>query len=229
MMAMSEVSIPKPQKVDPRVVYCPTDNPNKMPPDMYQDLENSIKKHGFVQPVFVVKGGPDGYKYTIVDGHHRTTKMIELGASHYYAVVSETMEEAQAAADQANRLLARIGLNRIKGTLDLIDVSRDLDLIMKTYSVPIEDVVGTGFDEDEIKALMTATEPTMPEDLMGEIPDAEPPAKVRKSTSKKNLTLKFNSEIDRVRTEEALMAHSQGTDDPMLALMNLLGIAPEEG
>ena len=118
---MSAISIPEPQRIDPKLVYCPPDNPNRLDDEAFEHLKGSIKRLGFVVPVLVVPGKPDDvegdYEYTIVDGHHRTEAMIELGATWYFAIVAENYEEAE-------RLIGRLGLNRIRGNLDLTDVTR---------------------------------------------------------------------------------------------------------
>ena len=225
---MSAISIPEPQKIDPRAVFCPDDNPNRLTPEAFEQLKNAITRLGFVVPVLVVPGGPDGYEYTIVDGHHRTLAMIELGADWYYAIVADDYEDAE-------RLIGRLGLNRIRGSLDLTDVGRDLKVIIDLCQEDadeaiseLEAVMGAGFDDDEVRALIDAMEQENAEDIMNDEPDSAPPAGIARGGAKKSITLKFSSAVDCVRVTEALVAAAGDTEDPADGVMKLLRIDHED-
>lgn len=221
------IDIPPVHEIDPRLVYRPPDNPNRLTPEAYEQLLGSIRRLGFVVPVLVVPGLPDGvegdWEYTVVDGDHRTQAMIELEAPWYRAIIANDYEEAQ-------RLIGRLGLNRIRGSLDLTDVGRDLKLIIdlcKDAEQEMDDydaVLGSGFDEDEMRALLDAAEPEDDESILGATPESEPPAGVQRGGAKKSLTLKFSSAVDCVRVTESLVAAAGDTEDPADGVLALLGL-----
>ncbi|TXH12179.1 MAG: hypothetical protein E6R03_13370 [Hyphomicrobiaceae bacterium] len=218
---MTDIMIPPVELIDPRKVFRPTDNPNRMTPDKYAALKKAIATDGFLQPVLVSRGGPAGFEYTIEDGDHRTGAMIDLKAKVYPAMVCDT-------PDEAKRLARRLGLNRIRGTLDLVDVSRDLLALSQDHGWSMSELEVSGFADDEINSLLRATADTPTEALLGEVPDSEPPSTVRKSSAKRKLTLTFASEVDCIRVKDALLALASPLDDPAVGLLSVLEIDPDE-
>lgn len=218
---MTDIMIPPVELIDPRKVYLPTDNPNRMDGEKFAKLKKAIATDGFLQPVLVSKGGPAGFDYTIEDGDHRTRAMIDLKAKHYPAMVCET-------ADEAKRLARRLGLNRIRGNLDLVEVSRDLMILSQDHGWSMSELEVSGFADDEINSLLRATVDTPTDALLGAVPDSEPPSTVRKSSSKRKLTLTFASEVDCVRVKDALLALASPLDDPAVGLLSVLEIEPDE-
>ncbi len=208
------------EKIDPRSVYLPEDNPNRMLPEDFEALLKSIQHLGFVQPVVVVPGGPDGYEYTIVDGDHRTRAMIKLGADVYHAVVAADF-------DEADRLIARLGMNKIRGNLDLLDTARDLEMLVE-LEVETGNFLATGFDDDTVQNMLKSLSDA--EDnlaVFDEIPESDPTPQARGGRgASTTLSLKFLSEIDKVRVSEALMAASNGEDDLVVGLLSILGLEP---
>jgi hypothetical protein len=189
-----------------------------MLPEDFDALLRSIEHLGFVQPVVVVPDGPDGFGYTIVDGHHRTKAMIQLGASSYNAVVAQDF-------DEADRLIARLGMNKIRGNLDLLDTARDLELLVE-LDVDEGNFIATGFDEDTVQSMLkslASVEDGL--DIFDEVPDSPPTPQARGGRGgATTLSLKFASEIDKVRVSEALMAASEGEEDLVVGILNVLGL-----
>jgi len=67
--------------IDPRDVYCPSDNPNRMPLEQYMALRDYIAEVGFDSAIKVTLDPEGVHKYIISDGHHRIRAAIELGFS----------------------------------------------------------------------------------------------------------------------------------------------------
>lgn len=140
-------------------------NPNAMEPAQYALLVKAIKKVGFVQPLLVrypdgepISGrdGRGAAPYEIIDGVHRKRAAEEAGLTELPCVVVDS-DEAEAAALQ-------IGMNRMRGELDLGGVARELGELEK-LGWSREEMELTGFDGAEIASLLKAIAP------VGEIPE----------------------------------------------------------
>ena len=93
-------------------------NPNHMAPELFESLVNSIRDHGFVQPIVVRKAG-DGYE--IVDGAHRYRALRRLGRADADCVVVED--------DREMARLRTLVMNRLRGRMDNFGVAK----ILKNY------------------------------------------------------------------------------------------------
>ncbi len=137
---MSDVSV---GNVPLSTLHDAPSNPNHMDEDKYLTLVRAMKEKGFLQPVLVreVQG-----RMEIVDGHHRVKAARELGMSSVPAVVVDEMDDADAA-------ILRIGMNRLRGELDLTSVG----LVLKELQAGgllIDDLTITGYSESEVADLL---------------------------------------------------------------------------
>jgi len=128
-------------------------NVTVMEPSRYAALVASIKRDGCLQPILARDLG-DG-TFRIVDGHHRADACRDAGLDAAPAIVV-TMTDAREAVE-------RIGFNRRRGELDLSAAARELAAMAD--SVPADDIVLTGFSQDEIAALVRSLDKPVDEDL----------------------------------------------------------------
>ena len=96
-------------------------NPNQVNPESRSQLQVSIDRFGFVEPLVVRKISRD--RYETVGGAQRLLVIRELGFETVDCVVVET-------DDAESRLLAQ-ALNRISGTDDPVKRQSSLELILK--------------------------------------------------------------------------------------------------
>lgn len=132
---------PAMEMLDLSLVDEPRSNPNSMPDREFGLLVHSIESEGFLQPVLVRQVGE---RYVLVDGVHRVRAARQVGIGQVPAVVlPEDYPE-----DKAR--LVQIGMNRLRGDLDLYAVARTLEeLDGSEYDLEL-----SGFSEDEIAALL---------------------------------------------------------------------------
>jgi ParB family chromosome partitioning protein len=141
------------------------ENPNVMEPEQFALLIAAIKRVGFLQPVLVrdpkdlppneeaiARLGGRPY-WEIIDGVHRVRAAHAAGLESVPAVVVDS-DEAEAAALQ-------IGMNRMRGELNLGVVARTLDAL-QSEGWDREELALTGFSTKEIDDLLKAIAP--PED-----------------------------------------------------------------
>lgn len=91
-------------------------NPNRMEPEIFKSLVNTIRDHGFVQPLVVRKMRK---KYEIVDGAHRFRALRELG-----------WEEADCVVVTDKAAMARLRtleMNRLRGRMDHFGITKMLE------------------------------------------------------------------------------------------------------
>jgi ParB-like chromosome segregation protein Spo0J len=126
----------------------------------YEALKKAVDQKGFLQAI-LVRSHPDlPDLFEIVDGHHRVRAAKELGYSGTLPaqdVTGFTDEEVE-----ATRLMMG---NR--GELDLTIASEVLDDLVAAGWTH-EDLEITGFDEDELNALIGATKETEESELLEE-------------------------------------------------------------
>jgi hypothetical protein len=137
------------------------DNPNVMGPEAFAGLTHLIKERGFLQPVLVTKDA-DG-KPHMADGHHRMEAAKLLGYTHIPAVIG-------GAEVMADRFAVGVGMNRLRGELDLAKVAAGLVGLG-------EAALGlTGFSQDELDTLLASTEEAG-DDMIEAVPppEDEPP------------------------------------------------------
>lgn len=126
------------------------DNPNRMEKAQFERLVEAIETMGFLQPILVRPlaghSGP-AVGYRVIDGHHRLAAAERLGMTHVPSVVVQSEEDEE--------LVLRIGMNRLRGELDLTGVGKALqDLVSQGWGV--EDLSITGFSEGEVNDLLAS-------------------------------------------------------------------------
>jgi ParB/RepB/Spo0J family partition protein len=128
-------------------------NPNSMAPESFAMLKEAIRRAGFLQPVLVrtavvrTEGGVDALGYEIIDGHHRVAAARELAYASVPCVVVE--------ADDATTLALRIGMNRMRGELNLSAVAVAMG-DLQTSGWKLDDMSLTGFSADEAADLLAS-------------------------------------------------------------------------
>lgn len=132
-------------------------NPNHMEDSQYRALVESIRVDGFLQPILVRP--VDGGRYDLCDGHHRVRAAKELGLVAVSAVVKHDVDELRGAA-------LGIGMNRRRGELDLAEVAREARKFVDAGWSMAEMVLTTGFDQEEIEALLSTAQPDQ-DDVLG--------------------------------------------------------------
>lgn len=136
-------------------------NPRKkLTPDdaEYQQIKRSIEEFGYSDPIVINSDG------TIIKGHQRCNVMMDLGILEADVIVLNI-------PDKQKEKALNIALNKITGVWDdslLKDLLLDLDLGGYDFSV-------TGFDHDDLDALIEVSE--LQEDAVQDDfdPDAEAP------------------------------------------------------
>lgn len=240
---MTEVRVPPLIHVAPDLISQSGGNPNMMDADEYTRLKNTIKTVGFLQPLLVRQEGglewKDGdviessddlgveadaqdveqaladRRFVLVDGEHRLQAGIELGMETIPCVIVDE-------GDDVGRAL-RIGMNRIRGQLDLTAVSRELDELMREEGWTAADLEVTGFDDDEIRSLLKSavvTDPVL--DAINEAGNPDEPVMEDEKPRGFTIRLVFDSEAERIRVKSALLtAAGEGGSmaEGMLALI----------
>jgi len=197
------------------------ENPNVMEPERYGLLVEAIRKEGFLQPVLAYPLGTPG-EYRIVDGHHRVKAAREVGMVEVPAVIVADVEEAHAIA-------IRIGMNRLRGELDLTSVGRALkDLVGQGWQV--EDLTITGFNVGEVTDLLASVsqsvDAALPKDM--EAPPADYDVEDSGDTKPYVLEIEFTSREEYQRAKKGLK-RAAGKGNPLSdGLLRLLGGGAEE-
>ena len=96
-------------------------NPNVMEPEQYGMLVEAIRKVGFLQPLLVRRTNGT---VTCIDGHHRLRAAREVGLKTVPCVTVD------AGDDQVTAL--RLGMNRLRGELNLALVAKDIFALVET-------------------------------------------------------------------------------------------------
>ena len=185
-------------------------NANVLPPAQYDRLVESIRRVGFAQPILVrpLAGG----RYELVDGHHRTRAMRELGEPTIPAVVLEGNEDPR---------LVALAMNRLRGETDLAIAGLIIEDLIDD-GVLADALSISGFSESELNDLVSAmqsSEPSLDDMDLGGQPEA-PPDQVAKPFL---LELTFTCREDLALVKKALRkAVGRGGDlaDGLLRLIN---------
>lgn len=120
-------------------------NANRLPPEKYKQLVESIRRLGFVVPIIVRDDEEGGFE--IVDGHHRAKAFRELAIEDAIpAVVLEGDEDPR---------LAALALNRLRGETDLAVASLMIDEML-AGGLDLADLAISGFTERELNDLVEA-------------------------------------------------------------------------
>lgn len=190
----------------------PPDNPNHFDADRFALLVQAVQAHEDLQPPLLRP--KEGGRFEVIDGVHRKRANAEVGRAAIFAGVVEV--------DDATAKALRIGLNRLRGELDLAHVARLLAEIQETGTAAALAV--TGFHEAEIGELIAAAS-SAPDgfnfDLAGDPvpPPVAPPPKVRPFV----LELRFATKADFDRARKGLRKAAGGRGKPLEeGLSNLL-------
>jgi ParB/RepB/Spo0J family partition protein len=195
-------------------------NPNRMSASGYAALVESIRTRGFLQPILVrpIYAPADGFE--IVDGAHRWRAAGEVGFDDVPCVV---LEEGDNAEEIAAAL--QIGMNRLRGELDLTEVGEVLAELAKKGWGP-EELAITGFDSSEIDELIASVSGEDTRSILAGS-DAELPGEDEKPDEAPavfTIEIELPSRADLVRAKRALRA--AGSGDMGRGLLALLGDAP---
>lgn len=153
----------------------PERNPNVMSDRDYQMLVEGIRRTGFLQPILGRAPEPPRAPTSedddetverllaedaawrlsvldieIVDGDHRYQAAVECGMPEVPAVVGEF--------DERTARLLQIGMNRLRGELDLGQVAKVLDELAEG-GLRVDDLAVSGYPADEVDALLAAMKP----------------------------------------------------------------------
>lgn len=196
------------------------DNPNSMDDTRYAALVALIRRFGFLEPCLVRPIGREDpeygapYLYEMVQGHHRLKAMVEIGYTEIPCIVREL-------GDDAARAL-QLGMNRVRGELDLGAVARDLELLTQDSWGP-DELGMLGFDASELDTLLAFAR-GVDSDLGAQIdgavalPEGGPP----KQKTRWVLELEFRTKDELVAVRRGLNALNR---DHGLAVHALLGLA----
>jgi ParB-like chromosome segregation protein Spo0J len=118
-------------------------NPNRMPEALFEALLNSIRDHGYIQPI-VVRKVREGYE--IVDGAHRFRVLKVLGR--------EAVECVVVSDDETAAKLRTLTMNRLRGRPDNFGVAK----ILESFGRPeIERYLAyTSEEREELGALLAS-------------------------------------------------------------------------
>jgi hypothetical protein len=173
----------------------PDSNPNRMDADQFALLVRGISKLGFLQPL-LVRPDPDvSGRFIIVDGVHRARAARQAGLTDVSCVVAGNLDEAHA-------VLAQIGMNRLRGSLDLAQVA-DSAAHLATMGLDLEELTLSGFTTRELDDLLRATNQPDSPDLLGQPGGSAPETSAPGATVERpfglELTFKTKADLDRVR------------------------------
>lgn len=187
-------------------------NVNVMDPDLFTSLIDSIK-NGFWQPLLVRELTPG--KYRIVDGHHRYRAAQQAGVEIYAVVAPPETTDAQAKVLQ-------IGMNRLRGELDLAKVAKALDDLLGG-GMSMEDLHIAGFKPEEIEDLIQTLEADSIDEVLKDanttVPEEEPTTVMKPFL----LELTFRTKDDLKRAKKGLK-HAAGKNGDMAdGLLRILG------
>lgn len=131
-------------EVNPADLVEDPDNANSMSPEDFALLVHSIRTVGFLQPILIKPPN------TIVDGHHRKRAALEAGLTKVTAVLWDGTEEM--------RQVVSLGMNRIRGELDLGAVARRVtELAEQGWSMA--QLTLTGFSVPDLEELVKSSQP----------------------------------------------------------------------
>lgn len=187
-------------------------NPNHMTEDQLALLARAIQTAGFLQPV-LIRASAEGGTFRIIDGHHRARAARVAGLVEVPCVVIDSDDDEAA--------ILQIGMNRLRGELDLAEVSKVItDLVGSGWTIP--DLTLTGFTDDELDALCRAAQPDEEDVLAGGLGQTPSPAS-DDTDSAFVLTLSFESRKDLNRAKRGLAQRvlpGAALSDALLALLD---------
>jgi hypothetical protein len=188
-----------------------------MEPERYDLLVKAIEREGFLQPVLVRPlEGADPYFYEMIDGHHRLDACESLGHSTILAVVAE--------ATDAEALALQVGLNKLRGELDLMLCATQLQQLVDDFHWSADDLTLSGFTLDECRAaLELAAVSSDPEANLLSEPLGLPEPK--RGKGRPVIELEFTTREEMLQTRKALR---KVNPDAGAAVRFLLGFEDED-
>lgn len=197
------------------LTYTEEDNPNRMDPEAFLGLCESIKQNGFLQPI-LVRRDTDGSLW-VVDGHHRVHASTRADRKTIKAVVVSNVTAA------VSRALG-IGLNRYRGDQVLTRTAEILAEVANEGSIGKEELaVMAGFSAKALDVLLAANIET-PE---LELPDNERAGSQDEGGAAKPfvLEIRFESKEEYALAKRKLTKASGTTKDLAVGLLTVLGEA----
>lgn len=217
-MTMRVIDVPEEQLFDaPR-------NANRMEPEMYDRLVESVRRFGLLQPVLVRRrGGRAGdpeipLELEIVAGHHRVHAAREAGLKSI-----PCLDVSGLSPEQIETL--RLALNRIHGNPDLAIVA---DVLKDLTEHGIEDLTElevTGFSAVEIKDLLDSLNRGEQDDMLA---PQEPVEEQSDKPKPFTLEIEFASKKMYEFCRRKLRKAAGKGDDLYVGLMRALGEDPGE-
>ncbi len=196
----------------------PAENPNSMTEEKTNQLARNIQQEGFLQPVLVVVvKKKEAVRFEIVDGCHRVEAAKTLGIQNIPAIALPEDYPKE------KRALLQIGMNRLRGDLDLSKVSETLVRLSADDSL---DLALSGFTDTEIEGFLLSSVEMDPNDLItGGAP--LPPETDDEGTEKVfSVTLEGFESGAQVRKVKAALKKASGSKKDMAhGLLRLLGLA----
>lgn len=172
-------------------------NPNKMGPKEYEALKESVREHGFVEPVVVQKLG-----MRIIGGHHRVRAIKELSieaGAHIPEIPCIVLDIADADAKKLN-----LKLQHIHGDPDARLLGELLVDIYQTDTLDQPSVEMLGLDYDDALKYIRIAEPDFHIDQAPQ-PSAPPSGFARSVT----LSLEFENVTTRDAVKRLLTERSE--------------------
>jgi hypothetical protein len=191
------------------------ENPNHMSEENYAALVASIRADGFLQPILVCPSKRKGW-FDICDGHHRVKAAREAGLVTIDAVCTEVAELKGAALG--------IGMNRRRGELDLAEVAREAHKLVEAGWTMADMVLSTGFDAEELDALLKTSQPEQ-DDIMGGTIGPIGGDEDEPEVGAYHLDLVFDTKADLARARAALKRRTPPRCDLSGGLLVLIGEA----
>lgn len=138
------------------------DNANAMSEEHFAALVEVVGRVGMLQPVLVRKPDvmprpPAKPKYKIIDGHHRVRAARAAGLTAVACVI--------ATSDVASAKILQLGMNRLRGEMDLAGVARVFESL-HADGFGIDELALTGFGASEISDLLDSLQERNEEDIL---------------------------------------------------------------
>ncbi len=188
----------------------PKTNPNQMGVEEFEALRAGIREKGFFQPP-LARRSKEGWE--IIDGVHRVRAAKAEGVAELFTVCLEECDDATA------RLL-QVALNKVRGQLNLTAVAATVRELVEA-DIQLPELALMGFSEDEMRAMLEATEVVDAEDVLaasaGVFGDEEPPAAAPKPFILE-LTFATSAELRKVKR----VLKKAGSGDHAAGLIRLI-------
>lgn len=200
-------------------------NANVFDPARFEQLREGIAKRGFLQPILVRK--KDGNSaLEIVDGHHRVRAVCELNAAAptgWQPLLA--LPAVVVSCTDAEAMMLAISMNRLRGELDLADVSRAFCELMEGGASLFE-LAETGFSTEEVDTLVQAAQDAA-EDIKPESMDAAPEEQPEDAKAFV-IEIEFADKVEYQKARRGLKRAAGKGGELSAGLMKLLGEEEEE-